>query len=206
MTALVVTGSVALFVLLSVLLLSLNFLSLWHWPIKAAATVITIGSSVVLYFAFINVIGWPSQDRMPDRFSLLHTRIVEPDRMTGAPGHIYLWAEEVDDRQIVIGQPRAFEVPYKVEMATEVASAQNMLDEGTEVLGEFAADSSKAPERQASLDQKGEGELHNQALATREVRGRGEGAEKIGDPALLTFSEMQAVPLPDKGAVTVIAQ
>src|SRR5690606_21145647 len=84
MTALVVTGSIALFVLLGVLLLSLNFLSLWHWPIKAAATVITIGSSVVLYYAFVNVIGWPSQDRMPDRFSLLHTRIVEPDRMTGA--------------------------------------------------------------------------------------------------------------------------
>ena len=62
---------------------------------------------------------------MPARFSLLSTRIVEPDKLTGAPGHIYLWVEEVDDRQIVIGPPRAFEVPYVVEIATDVATAQS---------------------------------------------------------------------------------
>ena len=40
------------------------------------------------------------------------------------------WVEEVDDRQIVISPPRAFQVPYKVEIATEVASAQQQIEGG----------------------------------------------------------------------------
>lgn len=201
-----VTASVALFVLLAILLLSLNVLSLWWWPIKAAATVVTLGSTALLYLAFVNIIGWPSQDTMPGRFSLLHTRIVEPDRMTGAPGHIYLWAEEVDDNQIVIGRPRAYEVPYEVEMATDVATAQNMLDEGTQVMGELAATTTEEGERQAGQEERREGQLQNEALERRAIASEGEGLERVGNPASLSFSEMAPVQLPDKGPVSVIEQ
>jgi hypothetical protein len=141
---------------------------------------------------------------MPARFSLLSTRIVEPDKMTGAPGHIYLWVEEVDDRQIVIGPPRAFEVPYKVEIATDVATAQSKLEGGGKVLGEFAATGTEEANAAQTAQEAGTGKVDMGKTQDGESHGGGEGAEEIGDTGALSFSDMPPVDLPDKAAVQEI--
>jgi hypothetical protein len=197
---LVIAGGVAIFVVLALLLLSLNLASLWRWWIKAGAIVVTLSGIIVLYLAMAGLIGWPSTEAMPKRFSLLSTRIVEPDKLRGLPGHIYLWIEEVDEHQIVISPPRAFEVPYEVETATDVATAQEQVNTGGKVLGQFAATSSEVPTRPANAQALGDAKPKDIAVTTDRKGGAGgEGAETIGDPGMLTFSEMPPVDLPDKG-------
>lgn len=201
MNPLVIVGAVALFLLLVLLLLSLNLTSLWKWWIKAGAIVVTLGSVVVLYFAMTGLIGWASPGEMPRRFGLLATRIVEPDKLANLPGAIYLWVEEVDDRQIVISPPRAFQVPYKVEIATEVASAQQQIEGGGKVLGQFAATGNEEANAAQTAQQQGRGAINTDGNANLSASGGGEGAERIGDPGALTFSEMPPVALPDKAAI-----
>ena len=198
MMELPIAGAVALFLVLVILLLSLNLTSLWKWWIKAGAIVISIAGIAALYFVITGVIGWASTGAMPARFSLLATRIVEPDKMTGAPGHIYLWIEEVDDRQIVIAPPRAFEVPYKVEIATDVATAQAKIEGGGKVLGEFAATGSEEANAEQTAQEAGTGKVDIGQTQEGQSSGGGEGAETIGDQGALSFSDMPPVDLPDK--------
>lgn len=196
-----IAGAAALFLVLVVLLLSLNLTSLWKWWIKAGAIVIAISGIAVLYFVFTGVIGWASSGAMPARFSLLATRIVEPDRLTGAAGHIYLWVEEVDDRQIVISPPRAFEVPYDIEIATDVAMAQAKLEGGGEVLGQFAATGSEEANAAQTAQEAGSGKVEIGETREGQSSGSGEGGETIGDHGALSFSDMPPVDLPDKGVI-----
>jgi hypothetical protein len=206
MSPLVIVGAVALFLVLALLLLSLNLTSLWKWWIKAAAIVVTLGAVVVLYFTMTGLVGWASPGQMPKRFGLIATRIVEPDKLSNLPGAIYLWIEEVDDRQIVIGPPRAFEVPYKVEIATEVATAQQQIEGGGKVLGQFAATGDTQADAAQTAQQKGKGAINTDGKANLDASGGGEGADKIGDPGALSFSEMPPVDLPDKAAVIQMGQ
>ncbi len=200
------SGAVALFLVLAVLLLSLNLASLWKWWIKAGAIVITLGGLVALYFVVTGVIGWASTGAMPARFSLLATRIVEPDKLGGTPGRIFLWVEEVDDRQIVISPPRAFEVPYAVEIATDIAMAQAKLEGGGKVLGEFEATGSEEANAAQTAQEAGSGEVEIGETRDGKSSGSGEGAETIGDPGALSFSEMPPVELPDKALMVQMGQ
>ena len=206
MNALVIVGAVALFLVLALLLLSLNLTSLWKWWIKAAAIVVTLGSVLVLYFTMTGLIGWASPGEMPKRFSLLSTRIVEPDKLSNLPGHIYLWIEEVDDRQIVISPPRAFEVPYKVELATEVATAQQQLEGGGKVLGQFTPTGNQQTAAEQTAQKEGTGTITSEGATDAQGAPGGEGADKIGDPGALSFSEMPPVDLPDKASVIQMGQ
>lgn len=202
MNPLVIVGAVTVFLVLALLLLSLNLTSLWKWWIKAIAIVVTLGSVLVLYFTMTGLIGWASPGQMPARFSLLSTRIVEPDQLNSLPGHIYLWIEEVDDRQIVISPPRAFEVPYEVEIASSVATAQKQIEGGGKVLGEFAATGNEEADAAQTAQKRGDGAITVDGANERGSAGSGgEGAESIGDPAALTFSEMPPVDLPDKAVM-----
>lgn len=197
------SGAVALFLVLAVLLLSLNLASLWKWWIKAGAIVITLGGMVALYFVVTGVIGWASTGAMPARFSLLATRIVEPDKLGGIPGRVFLWLEEVDDRQIVISPPRAFEVPYAVEIATDIAMAQAKLEGGGKVLGEFEATGSEEANAAQTAQEAGTGQVEIGETRDGKSSGSGEGAETIGDQGALSFSDMPPVDLPDKSVLQV---
>lgn len=206
MNPLVIFGAVALFLVLALLLLSLNLTSLWKWWIKAAAVVVTLGGVIVLYFTMTGLVGWASTGEMPKRFGLIATRIVEPDKLSNLPGAIYLWVEEVDDRQIVIGPPRAFQVPYKVEIATEVASAQQQIEGGGKVLGQFAATGDTNADAAQTAQKQGEGTVNTEGNANLQANGGGQGADRIGDPGALSFSEMPPVDLPDKAIVVQMSQ
>ncbi|MBL8595752.1 MAG: hypothetical protein JNK01_23935 [Devosia sp.] len=206
MNPLVIFGAVALFLVLALLLLSLNLTSLWKWWIKAAAIVVTLGGVIVLYFTMTGLVGWASTGEMPKRFGLIATRIVEPDKLSNLPGAIYLWVEEVDDRQIVIGPPRAFQVPYKVEIATEVASAQQQIEGGGKVLGQFAATGDTNADAAQTAQKQGEGTVNTEGNANLQANGGGQGADRIGDPGALSFSEMPPVDLPDKAIVVQMSQ
>ena len=128
-------GIVASYLIAAVLLLSLNLASRWHWGIKAAATAITTGFFGVSYFSLVGLIGWPSEERIPEHFQLHWATVVEPDKLNGTAGSIYLWVEALDDDNMLAGTPRAFRVPYSRALADRIGRAKERIEQGAEQAG-----------------------------------------------------------------------
>ena len=135
-----ILGTVAAYVLLALLLLSLNTVSLWRWWIKAGAILVTAAAFAGSYVAIMGLLGWPAPHAMPPRFSLLAAKVVEPDKMTGAAGHIYMWIEEINLENLPSADPRAFVVAYSDKLADALRAAQERLRGGEQVLGEMLAE------------------------------------------------------------------
>ena len=197
-TAIVLTICYAV---LGVLLLSLNFTSLWRWWVKTAAIVITVAACVGSYFAIAGLLGWPTGSAMPERFNLVATRIVEPDMLRGTDGRIYLWIEEVDADQMIITPPRAFEVPYEVDLSVQVAQAQSELDGGGQIMGQFAATAAESGERQVAPREGAETGDFSAGSELGTSSGEGGIFEDTTAPNTLTFSDMPPVNLPSKPAL-----
>ena len=58
--ALGVTGLIAAYVLVALLLLSINLYSNWSWRVKATTIVVVSGFYLVSYFSFSPILGWPT--------------------------------------------------------------------------------------------------------------------------------------------------
>lgn len=176
---------ILLYVAIAVLLLSMNLTSRWRWWVKAAAIIVTGGFFVGSYFALVALLGWPSTDDPPPRFALLSTRVVEPDRVTGAAGVIYLWLEEIDENNIPSGKPRSYSLAYTQDFANAVSQARDLLANGEEVEGSLMP---------RTADQ--------QNVATPTPPSDAEG-QQLGTPFQITehdlvFNNMPPVKLPDK--------
>jgi hypothetical protein len=125
-----VIGLVLAYVLLSTLLLVvMTFLPI---PRLAKIAAILAGSLfyVAVFFATQRLLGWSAPVAVPDRFQVLWTRVIEPNPSRNNPGAIHLWVEELDDANLPSGEPRAFRLPYSVELARRVSSAQAEIEEG----------------------------------------------------------------------------
>jgi hypothetical protein len=119
----------------AVLLLSLNLASRWHWGIKASAIGVTTIFFGVSYASIAGLIGWPSEARVPEHFQLDWATVVEPDKLTGAPGSIYLWLEVLDENNAPSGTPRAFRVPYSRALADRIGRAKERIEQGMNQAG-----------------------------------------------------------------------
>jgi len=128
-------GVIASYLVIAVLLLSLNLASRWHWTVKAAAIAPTTGFFAVSYVSIGGLIGWPSEARMPGHFQLHWATVVEPDKLNGLPGSIYLWVEALDEANIPSGTPRAFRVPYSRELADRIGRAKERIEQGKDQAG-----------------------------------------------------------------------
>jgi hypothetical protein len=145
-------GIVASYVLVAVLLLSLNLASRWHWGMKAAAIVITTGFFGVSYFSTTGLIGWPSEARIPEHFRLHWATVVEPDKLNGLPGSIFLWIEGLDENSMPAGTPRAFRLPYSRELADRIGHAKERIEQGADQLG--TGRDLETPESEADADRR----------------------------------------------------
>ena len=123
------------YVAVAVLLLSLNLASRWHWGVKAAAIAITTAFFGISYASIAGLIGWPSETRVPEHFQLDWATVVEPDKLTGSSGSIYLWLEALDENNMPIGIPRAFRVPYSRDLADRIGHAKERIEQGIEQAG-----------------------------------------------------------------------
>ncbi|WP_146101684.1 hypothetical protein [Rhodopila globiformis] len=174
------------------LLISLNLTSLWRWWIKAAAIIVTTIFFGVTYSTINALMGWPTTQRPPGRFNLISSRILEPDRRTRAPGHIYLWADELDRNNIPSGTPRSYELPYSDALARKVSDAQEKRDRGIDIMGRTLD-----PKQQQQLTKNAsQGGRRNskdkQSPATDTVPFKEDGSD-------LSFEDLPPVLLPDKG-------
>lgn len=200
---------IGVYALLAILLLSLNIASLWRWWIKAGAIVLTAVAFVGSYVAITGLVGWPSASVMPDRFQLLSTNVLEPDRKTGADGAIYMWIQEINEDHLPVAPPRAFQTPYSTSLADDIQAAQEHINAGDQIMGEMgtteegrASEGAQQAEGELGATNKNESAPQGDMQGGQQVSGAG-ALSAPGVPMDMHFSPMPSVTLPDKGAVVL---
>ena len=123
-------------VALGALLLSLNLRSLWSWPVKALATVLSLGALFGAHLAVSDLVGKPSHAPLPERFELLAAQIQEPRPGGNEPGAIYLWVRDLAGTD---ASPRAFTVDYSSKWRRLVEEAIGKVEQGQPQRGRYAA-------------------------------------------------------------------
>ena len=165
-----VLGLTLAYVTLGTLLL----IVLVHLAMPRVAKAALIGLMTVFYagvfFFSQSLLGWAAATAVPERFQVLWTRVVEPNPSQQSAGEIYLWVEELDERNIASGEPRAFVVPYSPTLAEKASTAQAEIKKGNPQAGT----------RQAFVPTYGSG---GGAPAGVNVRNVAQGAMPGGDPS-----------------------
>ena len=133
MTTGTIAGLIAAYVVIAVLLLSLNLTSRWRWGIKAVAIVVTAVFFIEAYVFTYRLLGWPTNTELPRHFQVLWAKVEEPEKFTGADGAIYLWLDELDEYNIPLGVPRAHELPYSDRLAEAVLEVTEKIQELEEI-------------------------------------------------------------------------
>ena len=185
-------GIAASYVAIAVLLLSLNLASRWHWGIKAMAIAITTVFFGVSYVSIAGLIGWPSEARMPEHFQLHWATVIEPDKLIGLPGSIFLWVEGLDENNIPAGTPRAFRVPYSRELADRIGRAKERIEQGTDQVG--TARERDVPEGQPDEDRR----LAGAPPRRDEPGSRGDPTAFVQHIPSIDFEDMPPPVLPPK--------
>jgi hypothetical protein len=129
MTPILIAISAA-YVVMGVLVLGVGLGSRYKWWLKAGGIVIASAFFIEIFFASKNLLGWPGTGRLPPKFQLLWSRVVEPDPKIGHPGAIFLWVEEVDSNNTPTGVPRSYRLPYSVKLADRTNKARDEIMSG----------------------------------------------------------------------------
>ena len=191
-----IAAVVAAYVVMAVLLLSLNIFSRWRWWVKAGATIVSGLFFVGCFLAIASLLGRPSPAQVPDRFSLIATRVVEPNRSLGDSGAIYLWLEELDADNIPSGIPLSYRIGYADELARTVEDAQTLLENGESVEVSVAQVDDVSSEESVGADP-----LVDGVVTPPSGQGSGGNASDYVPGLSLIFNNMPPVRLPEKGAL-----
>jgi hypothetical protein len=194
MTATLIAISAA-YVVMGVLLLSVGLTSPLRWWVKAAAIVLTSAFFVEIFFATRGLLGWPGSGRLPARFQLLWTRVVEPDPKIHDAGSVFLWVEEVDENNVPTGTPRSYRLPYTKPLADRSLKARDESMSGTpqEGTAEDLADNETPPGTMANLPENStptEGPLANNIDLSQ--------LQALQQTQVVEFKPMQGPVLPPK--------
>ncbi len=131
-----ITGIISAYILIGLLLLSINLYSNWSWKVKAATIIITSAFYVITYFSFPPLLGWPTTEYLPSQFRLISAHVVQPNKETGEDGSIYLWLSEIEN-MASSSEPRAYELEYSNELHEKIINVKAKLDKDIAQLGEF---------------------------------------------------------------------
>lgn len=131
-----ITGIIAAYILLGLLLLSINLYSKWSWPVKAATIIITSAFYIVTYYSFPPLLGWPTSQHPPSQFRLIAAHVVQPNKEAGKDGAVYLWLTEIKN-MVDSPDPRAYELKYSNELHERIINVKSKLNKDIAQMGEF---------------------------------------------------------------------
>ena len=135
MMAATILGLVSAYVVVALLLLSLNLTSHWKWWVKAAAIVVTGIFFIQAYIQTYALLGWPTDTDLPRHFQVLWAKVEDPNKFTGAEGAIFLWVDELDEFNLPIGVPRSHKLPFTPGLADAVVKITGRIRAGMDVAG-----------------------------------------------------------------------
>ena len=104
------------------------------WPRWAKA--LLVAGITGMYFLAADTLGgvwgWPSRDRLPERFVLLAAVIEEPGK--SGPGALYVWVNALEDGKPV-RQPRAYRLPYSKDLHALLDEGMKKVRQGVSQMG-----------------------------------------------------------------------
>jgi len=176
------------YAIVAALILNIWVATKWSTSFKVSLVFLVSILYVGTYFGLREIQGWPTQDPMPDSFRLLWAKIDEPDKATKSDGQIYLWVQQLDLIGQVDGEPRAYKLSYRVDLAENVADALAKIEGGNKLNGKMT---------RGLLKPESEVEPGPESLALDEGESGIDGFSD--DRILLEFTELPRTPLPPKG-------
>ena len=141
-------GLMTAYVVIAMLLLSLNLYSRWNWWIKILTNIVVASFFWVTYLSFPQLLGWPTTHGLPKRFYLHAINIDEPRT-------VYIWGTGLD-RGLGRAVPRAFALPYSKALHEQSDIAARKLRKGLPVVGQINITA-------AAIDQQTEATAQSQA-------------------------------------------
>jgi len=139
-------GLMTAYVVIAVLLLSLNLFSRWSWWVKVITDIIVVAFFWISYESFPQLMGWPTKQGLPNQFYLHAINIDEPSR-------IFLWGTDLD-RGLGRTAPRAYELPYNKKLHEQLDIASRKLRRGLPVIGEISASDGISEDGEAVIQKK----------------------------------------------------
>jgi len=118
---------------LAALVLNLNLDSKYRREIKVAAIIIVSLFYVAAYHGAQNLRGWAIADAPPNPFKLHWAIVEEPNKAQGTKGAIYILAQKLNARNIAVGAPRLYRLPFTPELAEQVDDALNKKEDGRDL-------------------------------------------------------------------------
>ena len=131
-----ITGIISAYILLALLLLSINLYSKWSWHIKAATIILTSVFYIVTYYSLPALLGWPTSQNPPAQFRLLAAYVEQPDKEKNTKGAIYLWLSKIINLT-ELTEPRAYEFDYSIELHEKIINVNAKLNKNIKQIGEF---------------------------------------------------------------------
>jgi hypothetical protein len=135
-----------IYIILSAILLWFVIGSSGKWSIKMFAIFATLMFSLNIARSLDNLSGWATTDHLPPKFLVHWIMVKEPDDSLDIDGNIYLWVNDLSgepedtweffnyDREL---EPRAYSLPYSLEMHEISIKMKIRLKRGDPVVGMF---------------------------------------------------------------------
>lgn len=131
-----ITGIIAAYIILALLLLSINLYSNWSWPVKAGTIIVTSAFYLVSYYSFPPLLGWATTQNPPAQFRLIAAHVAQPNKELGKEGSVFLWLTEIKN-MTDLSDPRAFRLEYSNELHEKIVNVKAKLEKDIAQMGEF---------------------------------------------------------------------
>ena len=158
--------------------------------IRGLATLFVAILVFTTYWGIGELRGLPSDAPPPERFRLHWARILEPNKLSGEKGSIFLWVEALDEDYYPSGLPRAYSLPYSLELAETVKAGLAAIADGEEIAGEISENAAELDTSERLAE-----EIANQGEGTNAVIGERVFQLDFGD---ISFDTLPAPVTPEK--------
>ena len=131
---LAIIGLTITYVALAALLLGIFLLARVPAWVKLSCIILVSSFYYLTYQSYIGLLGWPTQQQVPEQFQLMSSIITEPDESSGDPGVIHIWVTTFTNNR-PDREPRAYELPYDLELHAALDTALREQRRGNVQLG-----------------------------------------------------------------------
>ena len=177
-----------------------------HWLLKASVISITLYLCLSVGASIPNFAGWPSDDRLPDKFLVHWILVNEPDKKTKEDGDIYIWASTLSGpKEQAYGwwkryllsfaiqdpdEPRSYRTPYSTEAHKTAGDAVGKIKAGGSVVGRNNGKGGGSGD--------GEGGKGGKGANGDSGKGQGKGGGSFSRSDDISFHDLPDTVLPDK--------
>jgi len=187
------------FILLTILILWVIIGIKGKWWLKSCLISLTLYFSIGLWVSINGLLGWPTTDGPPQKFEVHWVLVEEPNKKTGDPGAIYMWASDINASEQSfspfgskkpLDKPRLYQLPYSRSMHEQTEGILEKLKKGERYMATLGG------KGQGDEEGKGDGEAGGKGREGGSKSGAGGGSlSQQQDPV---FHELPPAKLPDK--------